>query len=114
MVTVYGIKNCNTVQKSLAFLSAAGVEFTFHDYKKNGLPEGKIKNWLNKEGWEKLTNKQGLTWKKLDDSVKNSIHSADDAYRLFSMNASVIKRPILESPKGYCIGFSEETWTALI
>ncbi|MFN5319539.1 MAG: Spx/MgsR family RNA polymerase-binding regulatory protein [Bacteroidia bacterium] len=114
MVTVYGIKNCNTVQKSLAFLSAAGVEFTFHDYKKNGLPEGKIKNWLNKEGWEKLTNKQGLTWKKLDESVKNSIHSADDAYRLFSMNASVIKRPILESPKGYCIGFSEETWTALI
>jgi arsenate reductase len=114
MITVYGIKNCNTVQKSLAFLSNTGVEFSFHDYKKNGLPSGKIKNWLKREGWEKLTNKQGLTWKKLDESVKQSINTDDDAYRLFSMNASVIRRPILESPKGICIGFSEETWTALI
>lgn len=114
MISVYGIKNCNTVQKSLAFLSAAGVEFTFHDYKKNGLPEDKITHWLKKEGWEKITNKQGLTWKKLDESVKRSILTNEDALRLFSKNASVIKRPILESPKGFCIGFSEEFWTALI
>ncbi len=114
MVIVYGIKNCNSVQKSLAFLNAAGVEFTFHDYKKNGLPEDKITHWLKMEGWETLTNKQGLTWKKLDESVKGSIRTPEDAFRLFSMNASVIKRPILESQKGFCIGFSEETWTALI
>jgi arsenate reductase len=114
MVVVYGIKNCNTVQKSLGFLNEAGVKHTFHDYKKNGLPDDKITQWLHKEGWEKLVNKQGLTWKKLDNNIKQSILSNDDAHRLFSMNASIIKRPILESPKGFCIGFSEETWRTLV
>jgi arsenate reductase len=110
---IYGIKNCNTMQKAFTILTQKGIEYSFHDYKKLGISESKIKEWFEKEPWERFINKQGQTWKKLDDSVKESIKTSNDAIPLMQKYTSLIKRPILESTDKFLIGFEEEVYLQL-
>ena len=108
-VTLLGIPNCETMKKARRWLEANGVLYTFHDYKKTGVPEEKLKQWVKKVGWETLLNRRGTTWRKLGDTIKNNIDEAS-AITVMLENPSAIKRPVLESGKTILVGFSEEAY----
>ena len=104
---VYGIPNCNTVKKALDWLKLNGVDFEFHDFKKQGISEDKLREWADELGWEALINKRGTTWKKLDLETQNSIVSPEAAFTLMQDKPSMIKRPVVESSNGLLAGFDE-------
>lgn len=109
MVDVYGIKNCNTVKKALTWLDDKGIEYTFHDYKKEGADEKKLKAWVKELGWETLLNRKGTTWRKFPDDVKEGINQTK-AIKLMIENTSVIKRPLIDNGKSRIVGFDEEEY----
>jgi arsenate reductase (glutaredoxin) len=93
---VYGIPNCNTVKKARTWLDDQGQAHQFHDYKKQGVPTDRLDAWIASVGWEKLVNRQGTTWRQLDDTVKAAVIDAASARALMLDKASVIKRPVIE------------------
>lgn len=107
-VVVYGIPNCNTVKKARTWLEEQGVAYTFHDYKKQGVPSDRLDAWIKAVGWEVLVNRQGTTWRKFDDATKAAVVDAASAKALMLANASVIKRPVVENAgKVVSVGFDE-------
>lgn len=108
---VYGITNCNTVKKALDWLKANKVDYEFHDFKKLGVSELKLNEWNNKAGYEKFLNKQGLTWKGLDPTVKENVKSAAEALPLLQQKTSMIKRPVIEDGSFLFFGFDEAVYT---
>ncbi len=104
---IYGIKNCNTMQKAFKTLDDKKFAYTFHDYKKLGIDEVTLKKWSAKLGYEKLINKSGLTWKKLDDKVKASVKDEASAIALMMQYTSMIKRPVIDTGKTLILGFDE-------
>ncbi|MGJ8620271.1 MAG: ArsC family reductase [Methylophilaceae bacterium] len=111
---LYGIPNCNTVKKARIWLEEQQIEYTFHDFKKVGVNQTLLDNWLSQQPWEKLVNRAGMTWRKLNDDMKNSIVDNASAAQLMTDKTSVIKRPILESDgKILALGFKEETYKEL-
>jgi len=109
MIKIYGIANCDTMKKARNWLDSHDIEYEFHDYKKHGVPEKQLKQWIKQTGWELLINKRGTTWRKLDDSVKNSIDEKS-AFQIMLDNPSIIKRPILDTGGTIHVGFSEKTY----
>lgn len=107
---IYGIKNCNTVKKALDWLNENKIAYEFHDFKKEGVAESKLKEWSSELGWEPLLNKRGTTWKQLDPEVQKTITSEQAAFKLMQEKTSIIKRPVLETNKGVLLGFDEETY----
>lgn len=95
-VMVYGIPNCSTVKKARSWLDEQGVAYTFHDYKKQGVPADRLDVWTQALGWEPLVNRQGTTWRKLDEATKAAVVDAASARALMLAQASVIKRPVIE------------------
>ncbi len=112
MVTLYGIKNCDTIKKARAWLQAAGIEYAFHDYKKDGLSAELLDSFLAELSWEDLLNKRGTTWRALPDDVKAGIDAAS-AKALMLDNPSIIKRPLLDTGSRKVLGFSADDYTAL-
>lgn len=111
MFTVYAIPNCNTVKKAIDWLKKNNVFYTFHDYKKSGIEELKLKEWTNQIDWQLLLNKKGTTWKQLEPAVQNSIVSAEKAIELMMQKTSVIKRPLIEkNGKIILLGFEESAY----
>ena len=110
-IVVYGIPNCDTVKKARAWLTARGVPYDFHDFKKQGVPGQRLDAWLRELGWEKLLNRQGTTWRKLDEATKASVHDGASARAVMVAQPSVIKRPVVEWGKQVMVGFSEADWT---
>ena len=108
---LYGIPNCDTVKKARKWLDAKGVAYTFHDYKKAGVDEAALSNWVEEAGWEALLNKRGTTFRALSDEDKADIEAAK-AIRLMVANPSLIKRPVIAGAGGLLIGFSEADYTA--
>ena len=113
MITIYGIPNCDTMKKARKWLEANGVDYEFHDYRKQGVPESRLKGWIEQAGWEALLNRRGTTWRKLDDSVKEIVDPSR-ALQIMLENPSIIKRPVLESGSKLLIGFKETDYQALI
>ena len=108
---VYGIVNCNTVKKSLDWIRANELTYEFHDYKKKGITAEKLTEWFNVFGWEKVINKNGLTFKKLSKEEQQSINSPEKAIAFLIQNTSAIKRPIVEiEGKPILIGFKDEEY----
>jgi len=107
---VYGIKNCDTVKKARKFLEEAGVDYTFHDYKKEGVDADKLTAFVGEFGWDTVLNRKGTTWRKLDDEVKESVSDAQSAIALMIENPSMIKRPIVEGETKNFIGFDPVAW----
>jgi Spx/MgsR family transcriptional regulator len=104
--TLYGIPNCDTVKKARAWLAEHGVAHDFHDFKKAGVPAGRLQAWLDRAGWERLLNRQGSTWRKLDDATRAAVHDAASAAALMQAQPSVIKRPVVEwGDGGLTVGF---------
>ena len=109
--TVYGIRNCDTMKKAFAWLDARKVAYEFHDYKKAGVPPGKLKEWAKRAGWEKLANMRGPTWRKIPDDQRATLTEAR-ALALLQKNTSAIKRPIVESGGALLVGFDPNEFKA--
>lgn len=111
MVTLYGIPNCDTVKKARTWLSGHGIAHKFHDFKKQGVPEAELDHWLTALGWEKVVNRQGTTWRKLDAAVQSSVTDAAGARPLLLAQPSLIKRPVVAWPGGkVTVGFQPDEW----
>lgn len=110
-ITLYGIPNCDTVKKARTWLDGQGISYAFHDYKKAGIDEAKLAGWVDAAGWEKVLNRAGTTFRKLDDADKADL-DAQKAVRLMLAQPSMIKRPIVEHDGGLLIGFKPDEWAA--
>ena len=98
--TVYGIPNCDSVKKARAWLTEQGIAYQFHDFKKQGVPEAELAQWLAQCGWETLLNRKGTTWRQLAPEVQARVVDAASARELMLEQASVIKRPVIAWPSG--------------
>ena len=111
---LYGIPNCNTVKKARFWLDEHGIAYEFHDFKKLGIDESTLKNWLSQINWEKLVNRAGMTWRGLSDTEKAAVVDNDSAINLMIDNTSVIKRPLLvKNYKILNLGFDEDSYRKL-
>ena len=111
-VTLYGIKNCDTMKKARAWLDAHGVAYEFHDYKTAGITPAQLKRWAAEVGWETLFNRAGTTFRALPDKDKAAI-DANKAIALMAAHPSIIKRPVLDAEGTFTVGFSPERYAAL-
>ena len=105
-ITLYGIPNCDTVKKARAWLADQGADYRFHDFKKDGVPAARLDAWVDAVGWEKLVNRKGTTWRKLDAQLQASVHDAASAKALMLAQPSVIKRPVVEWKNHTTVGFT--------
>jgi arsenate reductase len=112
-VTIYGIKNCDTMKKARAWLGKKGVAYDFHDYKTAGIERGRLEGWAGKVGWEVLLNRAGTTFRKLPDKDKDGL-TEKKAIALMLDQPSMIKRPVLDVGGKLLIGFKPEEYAALL
>lgn len=108
-VTIYGIKNCDTMKKAFVWLDKAGVAYDFHDYKKAGVSKGDLEKWCKAAGWETVLNRAGTTFKKLPESDKEGLNERK-AIALMMAQPSMIKRPVLDDGKHLLIGFKPDEY----
>jgi Spx/MgsR family transcriptional regulator len=110
-ITIYGIKNCDTMKKARAWLDKHGVDYAFHDYKTAGIDRERLERWSRKAGWETLLNRGGMTFRKLPDKDKQALDTRK-AVALMLAQPSIIKRPVLDLGGGkLVVGFKPETYT---
>ena len=114
MIILYGIPNCDTVKKARAWLTGQGLAYSFHDFKKAGVPPERLAAWEDALGWQKLLNRQGTTWRKLDAAVQSGVTDAASAQALMRAQPSVIKRPVVEWGHDTSVGFDAEAWSTRI
>ena len=108
-VTLYGIKNCDTMKNARAWLDAHGVAYAFHDYKAMGIESGVLKGWASRVGWQTLLNRAGTTFRKLDEADKEGI-TEKKAISLMVAQPSMIKRPVLQAGADLIVGFKPEVY----
>ena len=112
MLTMYGIKNCDTIKKARRWLEAHQIEYRFHDYRADGLERAQLDTFIAELGWQALLNTRGTTWRKLDESLRASIKDADSAAKLMLDMPAIIKRPLLCAPgQPMLLGFSETLYS---
>lgn len=111
-VSIYGIKNCDTMKKALRWLDAQGLSYDFHDYKKQGADESVLRVAMEQHGWDVVINRRGTTWRKLPDDVKNTM-DVDSAVEAALENPSLIKRPILVKDDQTHLGFKPDQYEEL-
>ena len=113
MIILYGIPNCDTVKKARTWLADQQHDFTFHDFKKQGLTREIVAGWLKQVPREVLVNKKGTTWRALSDERKAAIVDDEAAIALMLENPSIIKRPVLDQDGAYSVGFSDAQYQHL-
>ena len=110
---VYGIPNCDTVKKARTWLTDQGLQATFHDFKKQGVPAAELDTWLAQLNWETLLNRQGTTWRKLDPHLQAGVTDSASAKAVMLAQPSCIKRPVIVWPSGHItVGFKPAQWPA--
>ena len=114
MFKIYGIKNCNSMKKAFDALAAQGIAYQFHDYKKQGIDAETLAVWLKDIGAEKILNKKGTTWRKLS-AAEQTLASSNEQQLIAALMAqpSLIKRPVLQTPHGFVVGFDENSYLQL-
>lgn len=117
-ITLYGIAHCDTVKKARAWLAAQEQAHHFHDFKKQGAPAERLAVWMADVGWERLVNRQGTTWRKLDAATQAAVQDAASASALLQAHTSLIKRPVVEWHRGAgtrtTVGFDAAVWAQLV
>lgn len=108
-IEFYGIPGCDTVKKARRWLDAQGITYTFHDYKKEGADADLLRSWVHGVGWERLLNRRGTTFRKLEPEQKEDLDQ-EKAIRLMVAQPSCIKRPVLDYPGGVLVGFDADEW----
>jgi arsenate reductase len=112
-ITLYGIKNCDTMQQARSWLDRHGVQYEFHDYKTAGIDTARLADWCGQVGWETLLNRAGTTFRKLPEARKTALDERK-ALKLMLAQPSMIKRPVLDLGKRLLVGFKpDEYQTAL-
>ncbi len=111
-VTLYGIKNCDTIRKARRWLTDQGIEFSFHDFRSDGLNQNQLSQWVDELGWEVLLNKRSATWRKLPPNMKANI-DRKKAINMMLEQPAIIKRPLLELEEKRIIGFSDEIYSSI-
>ena len=106
MIKIYGIKNCDTMKKAFKWLEEKSIDYVFHDYRKDGVDEDMIRQWVSECGLDVVLNKKGTTWRKLPETVKESL-GENAAIKLLCKNEAMIKRPIFDLGDKRIIGFSK-------
>ncbi|MBB6561668.1 Spx/MgsR family transcriptional regulator [Acidovorax soli] len=113
-ITLYGIPNCDTVKKARTWFTDQGLDYVFHDFKKQGVPADRLPAWLAAVGRDRLVNRQGTTWRKLDADTQAAVQDDASASALLQAQPSVVKRPVVEWNAGgstrISVGFAPETW----
>jgi len=112
MLTLYGIKNCDTVKKARRWLEEHEVEYQFHDFRQDGLDKKLLSSWVESLGWEKVVNKRSTTWRNLSDKEKE-ISTNAQAVKLLAINPTLIKRPVVQDNKNLLLGFKEAEYNKL-
>ncbi|MEZ0221458.1 ArsC family reductase [Tardiphaga sp. 1201_B9_N1_1] len=108
-ITIYGIKNCDTMKKARVWLDSHGVAYSFHDYKAEGIDKARLQRWAKEVGWETLLNRAGTTFRKLDDAAKEGLNESK-AIALMLEQPSMIKRPVLDLGGKLVVGFKPEIY----
>ena len=112
MLTLHGIRNCDTMKKARAWLDARGLSHDFHDYKARGIGEATLRGWVKELGWEALLNRAGTTFRKLPEAEREALDEAR-ALALMLAQPSMIRRPVLDLGGRRVVGFSPEGYAAL-
>jgi arsenate reductase (glutaredoxin) len=112
LIRIYGIRNCDTMKKAFALLDKRKVAYEFHDYKKAGVPPGKLAAWAKRVGWEKLANTRGPTWRNIPDPEKAGLDEAK-ALALLQKHSSAIRRPVVEAGERLLVGFDPAAFEKL-
>jgi arsenate reductase len=112
-VTIYGIKNCDTMKKARAWLDAAGIAYDFHDYKTAGIDRARLEGWVEELGWQTLLNRAGTTFRKLPEAMQVDL-DAHTAIALMLEQPSMIKRPVLDLGDRRLVGFKPELYQAAL
>ncbi|MDB5829227.1 MAG: ArsC-like protein [Variovorax sp.] len=113
MITLFGIPNCDTVKRARAWLTDEGVAYRFHDFKKDGVPEPLLDQWVAELGWDALVNRRGTTWRRLDDAARAAVVDAASAKAALLANPSLVKRPVVAwegKDDGITVGFDAGQW----
>lgn len=114
MLKIYGIKNCNSMKKAFDVLNAKGLSYEFHDYKKQGIDRDTLAIWLKEIGSDPILNKKGTTWRKLSpDEQQYALANENQLIETLILHTSLIKRPVLQTPQGYVVGFDETAYQEL-
>ncbi|MGH6780957.1 MAG: ArsC family reductase [Sphingomonadaceae bacterium] len=112
-ITMYGIKNCDTIKKARNWLEDRGVAYDFHDYKAVGADEAQLRRWVGEHGWEVILNRAGTTFRKLPDADREGL-DADKAIALMLAQPSMIKRPVLDTGAERLVGFKPDRYEAAL
>ncbi len=108
---VSGIPNCDSVKKARAWLAERGTAYTFHDFKKSGLPAPRLDAWIAAAGWERVLNRKGTSWRALDDAARAAVVDAASARAAMLAQPSLVKRPVIEWDDGrITVGFDPASW----
>jgi len=113
MITLYGIPNCDTVRKARTWLAAHGINYRFHDFTRDGLPEPLLRAWVAELGWEALINRRGTTWRKVPAEQREGLEE-DGAVGLMLAHPSMIRRPVLDTGTARHLGFSEPLYQEIL
>jgi arsenate reductase len=113
MITMYGIKNCDTVKKARAWLDGRGIPYAFHDYKTAGIDKDRLRGWAQELGWDRLLNRAGTTFRALPDADKQELDE-DKAIALMLAQPSMIKRPVLDLGDRRLLGFKADAYDAAV
>jgi arsenate reductase len=108
-ITIYGIKNCDTMKKARTWLDTQGIAYSFHDYKISGVTRDRLQSWVKELGWEVLLNRAGTTFRNLPDADKQGLDTTK-AITLMMAQPSMIKRPVLDLGKSLLVGFKPELY----
>ena len=111
-IRIFGIANCDSMKKARTWLTENDFEHEFHDYKKSGIDEDTLRDWISVVGWEVLLNRRGTTWRKLSQEIKDSVNETT-AMELMLENPSIIKRPVLRTDDHIEVGFKPDLYTAI-
>ena len=112
MITIYGIKNCDTMKKAMRWLEDHCIDFSFHDYRKDGLDSNQLMAWEKELGWETLLNRRGMLWRKLPADVRDTMNRKN-ALQCMQDNPGIIKRPLLDLGDRRVVGFKPEDYEQL-
>jgi arsenate reductase len=111
-VTIYGIKNCDTMKKARTWLDEHGVKYAFHDYKAEGIDKPRLEAWAKEVGWETLLNRAGTTFRKLPEKDCENL-TEKKAIVLMVEQPSMIKRPVLDVGGKLIVGFKPENYAKI-
>lgn len=111
-VTIYGIKNCDTMKKARDWLASHGITHEFHDYKAAGIDRASLQRWVDVAGWETVLNRAGATFRKVPEAERQGLDEAK-AIALMLDQPSMIKRPVLDVDRKLIVGFKPELYEAV-